>query len=255
MARPSKTALGKEFKRFSWVRAQPSSLPMFNQERPKSKRGEAKMKMSRRSFLGAAYGAAATSNFRLHVEVGSPGTRPGEKSGPGFLTAALYWEYPTKPGKSQYGEMLLPYAGVILRVSLQENLQNPFIDLRLPEDKTSFRLSVAPDTIYYWAVIPFDEHGEHPEASSSQQFRTGKPQIENVDDDRIRYMDPREGAHWQARKSRGVVQFSESEPLSPWYSRKSYMGGPPPTFEEIKSRLPVPILDAAKPLVDLYWYC
>jgi hypothetical protein len=213
------------------------------------------MKLSRRSFLGAAYGAAATSNFRLHVEMGGYTTSSGEVLNPGFLTAALTWKYPTKPGESQYDEMLLPYAGVILRVSLQENLQDPFINLRLPEDKTSYRLAVIPDTTYYWAVVPFDEHGEHPEASSTHHFRTEKPEIEDVDDDRIRYKNPREGAHWQARKSRGVVEFAECEPLSPWYSRKSYLGGPPPTFEKVKGRLPVPILDTAKPLVDLYWYC
>ncbi len=213
------------------------------------------MGMTRRSFLGAAYGAAAAGSYRLHVEVGGDEKSLGEGSSPGFLTATLTWDYPTKPAKGYYGDMLLPYSGVILRVSLHENLQDPFIDLRLPEDKTCHRIPVTPYTTYYWAVIPIDEHGEHPEASAQHHFRTEEPEIKDIDDDRIRYKNPREGAHWQARKTRGVVQFSKHEPLSPWYSRKSFMGGPPPAFDEIKSCLPIPILGAAKSLVDLYWYC
>jgi len=133
-------------------------------------------------------------------------------------------------------------------------MEAPLIDLRLPEDKTFYRLAVAPKTEYFWALIPFDEHGEHPEASARAHFKVEKPEPENVDDDRIRYKNPRAGAHWQARKSRGVVEFAEYEQLSPWYSRKSYLGGPPPGLNEVKARLPVPIL-GDKRLVDLYWYC
>ena len=134
------------------------------------------MEMTRRSFLGAAYGAAAAGGYRLHVEMGGDENSPGEGSSPGFLTATLTWDYPTKPAKGYYGDMLLPYSGVILRVSLRENLQDPFIDLRLPEDKTSYRLPVAPYTTYYWAVIPFDEQGRAPGslcAASFQNRRAG----------------------------------------------------------------------------------
>lgn len=168
------------------------------------------MKMTRRAFLGAAAGAAAVGNSRLRAEMGGHGNSPAEGANPGFLTVALTWEYPRKPGESQYGAMLLPYAGVILRVSLQENLQDPFIDLRLPEGKTSYRLAVVPDTTCYWAVIPFDKQGEHREASSRHHLRTSKPEIEDVDDDRIRNKNPREGAHWEARKARGASSFQRT---------------------------------------------
>jgi hypothetical protein len=213
------------------------------------------MKMTRRSFFGTASSAAAAVGYRFQVQMGGDEDNPGARASPGFLTATLTWDYLTKTGTSAFGEMLLPYAWLNLAVSLQENLENPIINVRLPEDKTSYQLAVAPDTNYYWAVIPADEQGEHPEASLKHHFTTAKPEIDDVDDDRIRYKNPRLGAHWQATKVRGVVQFSEYEALSPWYDRKSYLGGVHPSIDQAKIHLPIPILPAEKPLVDLYWYC
>jgi hypothetical protein len=212
------------------------------------------MNINRRTFLQAAT-AAGTATFCLRAEMTDDNDSRGGTSNAASLTAVLTWDYPTKPGKNQYDEMLLPYASVNLLVSLNENLQDPIVNVRLPEDETAYRLVVVPNTTYYWAIIPIDEGGEHPEAAVRDHFSTSMPNIEDVLDDRIRYKNPRRGAHWAARKSRGIVEFAECEPLSPWYSRKSYLGGPPPTFEQIKDRLPVPVLESTKPLVDLYWYC
>jgi len=213
------------------------------------------MEMTRRSFLGTASGAIAAGTCRLDAYVGSEDSSETGVPESGFLTATLTWDYPAKPGRSSFGELLMPYTGVTLIVSLRKDLKDALINSRLPEDETCYRLAVLPGNTYYWAVIPFDDEGEHPEASSKHQFAVAEPTIDDTSDDRIRYRNPRVGAHWEALKARGIVEFSEFERLSPWYSRKSYLGGPPPSFEEVKNRLPSPILPSQKPLVDLYWYC
>jgi glycogen debranching enzyme len=52
-----------------------------------------------------------------------------------------------------------------------------------------------------------------------------------------------------------LVQVAAQEPLSPWFDRKSYSGAPPPAFEAIRPRLPVPVLEADDGLIGMYWYC
>ena len=51
------------------------------------------------------------------------------------------------------------------------------------------------------------------------------------------------------------VRFGDYEPLSPWYDVKSYNSLPPPRFEEIKDKFPVPVFDGHPEALEAYWYC
>ena len=68
----------------------------------------------------------------------------------------------------------------------------------------------------------------------------------------MRYRNPREGSHWLGLKP---VEFTETEPLSPWFERKSYVGPPLPRFEDIKGSFPVPVWDGHPEALEAYWYC
>ena len=110
-----------------------------------------------------------------------------------FLTATLTWNYPNR----LVGDALLPYRGIKLRISTREDMSAPFVDVKLPEDVTSYRLAVAPATNYYWQLIPFDENSDVTALSSKGNFRTHEPYITDTDDDSLRYQNPRVCARWE----------------------------------------------------------
>lgn len=166
------------------------------------------------------------------------------------LTATLRWTYPTR--KNHNGLLWFDYPGVTLRVSRNKDMSKPFLNVDLPEDKTCYRLAVVPQTDYYWHIIPRDERGLRLEKAAAARFTTGSPRIETTADDSVRYRNPRVGAHWRHHKP---IEFGESEPLSPWYEVKSYVGPPMPRFEDIKPLLPVPVYDGRPDSIDAYWYC
>ena len=166
------------------------------------------------------------------------------------LTAILRWQYPTF--KDTHGNPYLPYGGVSLRVSLHEDLSAPFIDAALPENCTSFRLAVSPQTSYYWEFTPRDEKGPRTERTASGRFISGVARIDTTAEDAVRYANPREGAHWMYEKP---VEYAQPEPLSPWYAVKAYTGSRVPRFEDVKDRFPAPIYDGHPDALDAYWYC
>ena len=171
-----------------------------------------------------------------------------------FLTARLEWEYAIKE-KAVIGGTLVPYwnyLSVNLRVSPHEDMSRPLVDVDLPDHITSWRLAVLPEHKYYWQIIPRDENGDHPDLGFKASFTTGKPQINETTDSNIRYKNARIGAHFRHMKP---VRFGEYEPLSPWYEVKSYNSPPPPRFEEIKDKFPVPVFDGHPEALEAYWYC
>ena len=167
------------------------------------------------------------------------------------LTATLTWEYPNK----RVNNSLLPYSGVHLKISPHPDMADPIVDTKLPDHVTSFRLAVAPESTYYWRVLPFDKEGDVSDRMSQGSFVSGKPVIENTESDQIRYRNPRIGAHWEVGKQHSVIPFVATEPLSPWFRNKSYRDAPPPKFEDIRAQLPVPVLEADPAYLDAYWYC
>jgi hypothetical protein len=171
-----------------------------------------------------------------------------------FLTVILRWRYPMRATRRVNGVdyPYFCYVGVSLRLSSRPDLRDPIVDAILPEDRTSYRLALLPETTYYWQLTPLDEGGERPAGAVRACFRTGTPQIDLTTDDDIRYRNPREGSHWLHLKP---VEYDETEPLSPWYEIKSYRGQPLPRFERIKEALPVPVYDGYPEVLDAYWYC
>jgi Trehalase len=169
---------------------------------------------------------------------------------PELLTATLSWDYPNK----RVHDSLLPFSGVHLRISPHQDMADPVLDIKLPEHVTSFRLAVAPESTYYWLVVPFDSDGEASTRMSQGRFVTGKPLMKSTENDEIRYRNPRIGAHWEVGKEHKVIPFALTEPLSPWFRKKSYRETSPPKFEDIKSQLPVPVLETNATYLDAYWY-
>jgi hypothetical protein len=162
------------------------------------------------------------------------------------LTATLRWQYPAQ------GADYAPAAKTLLQVSLREDLNSPIVSVELAENVTTYRLAVVPQTTYHWEIAPFDEKGLRRDRSARGRFTSGAPGLDATAEDRVRYRNPREGAHWLALKP---VEFSQPEPLSPWHGRKSYLDQRIPRFEDLKGRLPIPVFDGHPETLDAYWYC
>jgi len=164
------------------------------------------------------------------------------------LTAVLRWSYPIHAHID--GFPLCPK--MLLKVSARKDLSSPLVSVELPENVTTLRLAVTPQTTYFWEVTPFDGKGARKDLAVLAQFTSAPTRINATNDDGVRYRNPREGAHWLGLKP---VEFAESEPLSPWFEHKSYLDPAMPSFDEIKPRLPVPVWDGHPEAIEAYWYC
>ncbi len=209
-----------------------------------------KVEISRRSVLRLLGVGSVLPTIDL-LTFGSSQTGFAVNASADFLTATLKWDYPNKLVKDQF----LPYRGVLLEIATEEDMRSLVVSTRLADDVNYFRLAVCPDTTYYWRLGPFDKDAEAQHKGTHGSFHTCAPTIDDTDDDRVRYKNPRIGAHWEVSKDKAVVPFGVTEALAPWYSQKSYLAGPPPKFDEIQSRLPVPVLESEDVLLDIYWYC
>lgn len=168
-----------------------------------------------------------------------------------FLTATLHWNYPNH----LIGDTFAPFRSTRLDISTHDDMSDSVISSEMQEDDDIFRLAVAPQTTYFWSLTPIGKDGQDRADLSTGTFHSGSPAIQDTEDDRIRYQNPRIGAHWVVSREKAIVPFAVAEPLSPWYSEKAYLGTPPPPFEEIKKLLPIPLLGADAELIEVYWYC
>ena len=171
-----------------------------------------------------------------------------------FLTSTLRWDLRIQEKVKIFDKERLNWyiKNFRLTVSKNKDMSEPLIDLTIPGNILTYRIAAVPETKYYWRVIPSDDKGEHPETGFSASFITGKPRIDTSDNDSIRYGNPREGAHYLYFEP---LPFKKYEPLSPWYEVKSFRGTNPPLFEELKDKLPVPVLDGQEKIIEAYWYC
>jgi len=55
---------------------------------------------------------------------------------------------------------LAPYSGIHLTIAPHPDLSSPIVNARLPDHVNSLRLAAAPDSKYYWHILPFDKGGE-----------------------------------------------------------------------------------------------
>jgi hypothetical protein len=165
-----------------------------------------------------------------------------------FLTAVLQWSYPIQYSTSS--------CGVNLKISPNEDMSQPIVDIRLGDGTTEYRVALAPNTQYFWSVVPFVVKNKTIQILSDQgfksQFQTGSPCIDTTGNDNIRYQNPRKGAHFQYRR---VIDRGQDEPLSPWYEKKSYFQAVAPEYEKLKDQLPEPIFDGHPEALEAYWYC
>jgi hypothetical protein len=168
-----------------------------------------------------------------------------------FLTATLSWKL-QRVETANAGSLPARHESVELIVSAQPDLGRPIVDVRLPAAETTYRLALRPNTKYYWQVTPCFGNVPSPARAARASFTTGRPSINTTSDDSVRYKNPRRGAHYMAMN---VVPPGIDEPLSPWYAVKKYANSPPPTFEQAKPKLPVPVWEGHADAIDAYWYC
>jgi Trehalase len=173
---------------------------------------------------------------------------------PSTLTAKLRWEYAERVMILADGTRLpyWNYLSLNLKVSPNEDMSNPLTDVDLPDHITNWCLAVSPNHKYFWQIIPRDEKGDHPDLGFKATFTSGEPQIDETTDSSVRYKNPRSGAHFRSMKP---VRFAQYEPLSPWYDVRSYNSPPPPRFEDIKDKFPIPVFDGHPDALETYWYC
>jgi hypothetical protein len=174
-----------------------------------------------------------------------------------FLTAKLSWGY-AATREETVGDGVPRvrwnyYGGVRLKVSANEDMRDPLTDVRLQGNVTSWCLAVLPNHKYYWQIIPsHGENADYPDRGFKASFTVGEPRIDETTDANVRYRNPRAAARFA---SMAPIPFAQYEPLSPWYEVKSYNCPPPPKFEEIKDKLPLPVFDGHPDALEAYWYC
>ena len=200
-------------------------------------------------IVGVGLGVLAGASWQAMGEGDAPMTKPltivapedGETL-PDFLTATLAWTCAEG----------VPFTGVKAEVAADEGFTRLVASVRLSRTETELRLALVPQTRYFWKLTPQDDQGERPQEAVVSSFVTGQPRIEVGATDAVRYRNPRAGAHWQGME---ILAFAAAEPLAPWYSVKHYQMPAPPTFEAIKDKLPIPVLDGRSDAVEAYWYC
>lgn len=170
-----------------------------------------------------------------------------------FLTTSLRWQYPLRANGCTYA---IYGWQVNLKVSDKADLSNLLVNVDLPDNQISYRLALCPQTRYTWQITPIEvvagKRQEHPELCAKASFSTGSICNEFNASDSERYKNPREGAHWHQM---APIPEAAHEPLSPWYEIKSYADAPPPSFDTVAGRLPVPVLDGNPSAIKVYWYC
>ncbi|MHB8972995.1 MAG: MGH1-like glycoside hydrolase domain-containing protein [Pirellulaceae bacterium] len=57
-------------------------------------------------------------------------------------------------------------------------------------------------------------------------------------------------AHWVAMEP---IVPDPTVVMSPWFSKKKFADAPPPTFEQVKDRLPTPVWDGHQDSIEMYW--
>lgn len=113
------------------------------------------------------------------------------------------------------------------------------------------RLAVCPKTEYRWAVWALGKQGRVLDQAGPWTFKTPKPVLQEITDNNVLFAGMRPNAHFVNMES---VPSDPNAPLSPWFEKKTYDGIPPPTFEQVKDRLPKPIWDGHQDAIDMYWY-
>ncbi len=169
------------------------------------------------------------------------------------LATRVAWTYPHLENLEIGGKppALVIFYQMQLVVSEHADMSDPIVDVRRRDNETSYRFAMRPGTTYYCRIIPWHENAPHPEFGDTISFTSGTPRIDTTEDLGIRYLNPREGAHYMWHQP---VSPADEESLSPWYAVKSYRTVPPPSFESIQSRFPVPIYDGHPDALDAYWY-
>jgi len=170
-----------------------------------------------------------------------------------FLSASIVWDYPIREMVLIHGTEYLwwNYRSITLKVASQEDGKS-IVEVELACNVTSWRFAVVPGHRYSWELTPKDDERLRPEFRVQGSFTAVQPFVHETTDSGVRYKNPRQEAHFVQMRP---IEFADYEPLAPWYGVKSYRSLPPPRFEEVKDKLPLPLLESTPDALDAYWYC
>ncbi len=153
------------------------------------------------------------------------------------LSTTLTWS--GCPGAASY-DVTLSLSGV----------KRPVLESRGLKD-TRLRVAVRPGSSYEWRVTAADSSGRSIARSSVWKFRTPEPVVKEITDYPTLFAGVHPGSHWQAMEE---IPPDPNAVISPWFYKKKFDDAPPPTMEQVKSRLPVPVWEGHEDLIKMYWY-
>ena len=115
-----------------------------------------------------------------------------------------------------------------------------------------FRAALCPDQEYWCEVRNENRIGNLNFRTEAVLNRYGADVLEI-------YESARPNSHWAGGLPPHYTEplpVDENLPISPWYRIKEYYGTTPPSFTEIRDRLPIPIFDGEEnqDLIEAYWY-
>jgi hypothetical protein len=143
-------------------------------------------------------------------------------------------------------------AAVSYRLTLRlANSSKPILEVNGVQT-TSYPVPLRPDTSYQWNVDAFNAAGELIASGGPFSFKTPPVVLKEVTDPVVLFKGWRPGVRFVCDAEPGPVDPQAS--VSPWYDKKSYTRDYPPTFGQLKDKLPVPVWDGHKDSLDMYWY-
>ena len=120
--------------------------------------------------------------------------------------------------------------------------------------KKEFRAALCPGQDYWWMV-----RSQKGECSPLGHFRTSETRICGDTPPIEKFGPARPRNHFAVPFLPYITKplpVDEKMPVSPWYCVKEYDSSPPPAFEQIRHKLPNPVLDGCenRSLIEAYWY-
>lgn len=115
---------------------------------------------------------------------------------------------------------------------------------------TELRIALKPGLSYTWTVSALDGKGNQIAKYAESTFSVAIPVLSEITDNKVLFAGMFPNARWVTMEP---IDPDPSAVISPWYSKKRFDDAPPPTFNQAKARLPIPIWDGHQDSIDMYW--
>jgi hypothetical protein len=116
---------------------------------------------------------------------------------------------------------------------------------------TDCPVPLRPDTSYQWSVTAINATGETVASGGPFSFKTPPVVLKEVTDPAVMF----KGWHTEAHFVETDLQpIDPTAAVSPWFYKKTYDHAAPPSYDQIKSLLAIPIWDGHDEAIEMYWY-